>query len=118
GDFPIIYLLVSARFSGTKVQKIVDTDKKNRIYFIRFLRVVTYLRSDYDKALEYISKAYEIAETIGEVPLKAILLNRLGRTYAMMTDAETARAKFQAAIELLPEDDPEAIDSRERLNKL
>jgi len=44
GDFLIIYLPVSARFSGIKVQNIVDTDMKNRIYFIRILRVVSFLK--------------------------------------------------------------------------
>jgi tetratricopeptide (TPR) repeat protein len=72
----------------------------------------------YDKAIEYITKACEIAEKLGDDMAIATYLNRLGRTYAAMGDVETARTKFHAAIALLPKDHSEAIDSRERLDKL
>ncbi|MDE7349762.1 MAG: tetratricopeptide repeat protein, partial [Muribaculaceae bacterium] len=73
---------------------------------------------EYDKALEYIGKAYSISKEAGRTEDEAVYLNRLGRVYALMGDAETAKAKFEEAISLLPEDHPEAIDSRQRLQKL
>ena len=72
----------------------------------------------YDKAVEYITKAYDIADNIGDDIAKAVYLNRLGRTFAAMGDLSTAHDKFHSAINLLPEDHPEAKDSRERLEKL
>ena len=38
--------------------------------------------------------------------------------YAKMGDKKTAKEKFEEALKLLPEDHPEAIDSRERFNYL
>ena len=52
----------------------------------------------YDKALEFIHKDYDIASHM----FKATILNRLGRTYVAMGDKEMAQAKLQAVIELLP----------------
>ena len=72
----------------------------------------------YDKAIEYITKAYEIAENIGDTISKAGFLNRLGRVYALMGEDETAKAKFLEAITLLPKDHPEAIDSQKRLDDI
>lgn len=71
----------------------------------------------YNKAVEYITKAYNIAANIGDDIAKVNYLNRLGRTFVAMRDLETARVKFQAAINLLPEDHSETIDCRERLEK-
>ena len=49
---------------------------------------------------------------------EATYLNRMGRVYALIEDKETAKAKFEEAISLLPEDHLEALDSKKRLEDL
>lgn len=73
---------------------------------------------EYDKALKYIGMAYAISKETGRIEDEAVYINRLGRVYAQMGDTESAKEKFEIAISLLPADHPEAIDSKERLQKL
>ncbi len=73
---------------------------------------------EYAKALEKIGKAYSISKDNGRTESEAIYLNRLGRVHTLMGDKETAIKEFQEAISLLPQDHPEAIDSKERLGAL
>ena len=72
----------------------------------------------YDKAIEYISKAYEIAVKLEDSTAKASYLNRIGRVYALMGNLEMASKKYKEAIDLLPEDHPEAVDSQNRLKEI
>ena len=72
----------------------------------------------YDKAIEYISKAYEIAVKLEDSTAKASYLNRLGRVYALMGNLEMASKKYKEAIDLLPDDHPEAVDSQNRLKEI
>ena len=72
----------------------------------------------YDKALEYIGTALEIAMKLKNNKLVATFHNRLGRVYALMGDKNAAREHFQQAIDLLPENHKEALDSKERMKTL
>ena len=72
----------------------------------------------YDEALEYVCKALSIAESLNDVENIATYHNRLGRIFQKKVDIEQAVRHFQKAIELLPEDHPESIDSRERLKDI
>lgn len=56
-----------------------------------------------------------MATELKDNELIATFYNRLGRVYAAMGDKETAREYFQQAIDMLPEDHQEALDSKERL---
>lgn len=73
---------------------------------------------EYNKALVYIGKAYEISKENKRIEEEAIYLNRLARIYILIGEKETAKEKFEEALKLLPEDHPEAIDSKERLKEL
>ena len=74
--------------------------------------------SQYNKAVEYIGKAMGIATSIEDTNLIGILHNRLGRVCALMGDKNAAREHFQQAIDLLPENHKEALDSKERMKTL
>lgn len=49
---------------------------------------------------------------------EAVHLNRLGRVYALIGNNEEAKLKFKEALSLLPEEHPDALDSKERLKQL
>ena len=99
-------------------EKVLGKKHSRTAYFCNNINLIYRIMKDYPKALEYINKAYEIAERNDDIEAKATYLNSMGSTYADMGEIETARAKFQEALALLPEDHPEAVDSRKRLNDI
>ena len=99
-------------------EKVFGKEHSRTAYFCNNISLVYRIMKDYPKALEYINKAYEIAEKNGDTEAMATNLNSLGSTYADMGEMEKARAQFQTVINLLPDDHPEAIDSREMLENL
>lgn len=73
---------------------------------------------EYDEALEYIGKAYDISQESYKTEDQGCYLNRLGRVYTLMGETEVAKEKFEEALKLLPEEHPEAQDTRTRLEEL
>ena len=72
----------------------------------------------YNEAIEYLDRDFRTLINVNNLEVKTLYLNRLGRVYALMGDKETAKEKFEEALRLLPDDHPETIDTRKRLEEL
>ena len=63
---------------------------------------------EYDQAIRHYRAVGEIAREIGDRRLEGIILNGLGSAYRAQGELQQALENFEAALEVLPEDDPHA----------
>ena len=75
------------------------------------------LEKDQD-AIDYFNKAYSVVKESDIKMGMGYYAHKLAIVYAASGDKEIAKAKFEEALRLLPEDHPEAIDTRRRLEEL